>query len=324
MQGGQLAVAPQIERAVAERGPFDLLLASSMTNVPALVGQCRRTIGTDLPVALYMHENQLTYPPAPGEREDLTYAMTNWTSMVAADLVVFNSEFHRDAWFEALPGLLDRMPDERARELIEPTRERSTLLPVGVELSPFDEIDRSPGTLPLIVWNQRWDHDKAPWEFADAVERLAALGYRFELALLGERPDPPPPELVALRERLGDRIVHDGHADAETYRAVLRRSDIVVSTAHQEFFGIALTEAVYAGAFPIVPNRVVYPERIPVGHHAACLFATTDDLVDRLRWAIERSDITRRIADDLRPTMARFDWSLIAPRYDERLLDLSR
>ena len=316
MHGGHLALGPMIETSVAEHGPFDLLVASSMTDLAALLGHCRHALGR-APVVYYAHENQLTYPPAPGEREDLAYAMTNWTSMAAADLVVFNSRFHRDAWFGALPGLLDRMPDHRGHELIEGVRTRSTVLPVGVELGPFETAAPAPTGRPLVVWNQRWDHDKAPGEFVTAVERLAALGYRFDLALLGERPDPPPAELVAVRRSLGDRIVHDGHADLDSYRSILRRADIVVSTAHQEFFGVALTEAVSAGAFPIVPDRVVYPERIPAEHHAACLYATPTDLVDRLRWAIERSEIATRIAADLRLVMAEFDWSVVAERYDE-------
>lgn len=323
MQGGHLALAPPIAAAVAGRGPFDLVLATSMTNLPALLGVARGSIGS-APVALYMHENQLTYPLAPDDSEDLTYAMINHSSIVAADLVVFNSEFHRRAWFEAVPALLDRMPDHLRLDDVDAARNRSAVLPVGVDLRPLDAIPRSGGGRPLILWNQRWDHDKSPGEFADAMVDLAGRGYAFDIALAGERADPPPPDLVRLRGSLGDRIVHDGHAEVGAYRALLRRADIVVSTACQEFFGVALTEAVYAGAFPIVPDRLVYPERIPAEHHAACLYPTPAALVDRLRWAIERSTDAARIAVDLRPAMAAADWSNVAPRYDRALSQMHR
>jgi hypothetical protein len=91
----------------------------------------------------------------------------------------------------------------------------------------------------------------------------------------------------------------------------------VVSTAHHEYFGIAITEAIYAGSFPILPNRLVYPERIPPRFHQQCLYSDDADLVSKLVWAAEHRSEAARIAASLKPDMAIFDWSLIAPRYDE-------
>ena len=100
--------------------------------------------------------------------------------------------------------------------------------------------------------------------------------------------------------------------------ALLRSADVVVSTAHQEFFGIAITEAVYAGAFPLVPNRLVYPERLPPDHHDRCLHDGHEDLVDKLAWALRHPAERTGIAVDIGTAMADVDWSLLAQRYDAR------
>jgi glycosyltransferase involved in cell wall biosynthesis len=245
--------------------------------------------------------------------------MINWTSMATADRVLFNSEFHRSAWFEALPTFLGRFPDERHAHLVEAVEARSQVLPVGVDLAPIDDHPRVRGDRPLVLWNQRWEFDKGPGEFASAIMSILDADLDFEVALAGERYGDEPPEFTDLRARLGDRLVHDDFADVATYRALLRRADVVVSTAQQEFFGIAVTEAIYAGAFPVLPSRLVYPERIPPEFHAACLYADEAALIERLRWALEHRGGAAGIATALRPSTAAHDWSVIAPQYDAML-----
>jgi len=314
MQGGHVTLAPRIAEA-AERARFDGLLTTSMSNVPALLGLCRRSLG-EVPVTLYVHENQLTFPLSEHDRVDLTYPMINWTSMVAADRVVFNSAYHRDEWFAALPGLLARFPDEKHGRFVEAVMKKTTVLPVGADLSAIDAVPRMGRERPLVLWNQRWEYDKGPDQFASAINTLVDDGVEFEVALAGERFVDEPPAFVALRDRLGDRLVHSGWAEPDDYRLLLRRADVVVSTAHHEFYGVAVVEAIVAGAFPVLPNRLVYPERIPPEWHDRCLYDDEAGLVDRIRWAIEHRDDAARVVQALRPTLDDHDWSVVAPALD--------
>jgi hypothetical protein len=95
-----------------------------------------------------------------------------------------------------------------------------------------------------------------------------------------------------------------------------------VSTARQEFFGISVTEAVYAGAFPLLPDALVYPERIPAAHHDRCLYEGHDALLDKLAWAVTHRDEAASIAAELRTDMVPFDWASVGPQLDEALAEL--
>ncbi len=182
MQGAPVTLAGDIEATVAEHGAPDVVVASSMTNLAATLGVARHSLA-GVPAVLYMHENQLTYPVSPRDLPDATYTMVNWTSMAAADLVLFNSEFHRAAWFDAIGPFLNQFPDYgHGPELIDEVAQRSEMMPVGVDLSRLDGPDTRTEP-PLVLWNQRCEYDKGPGEFVDALLNLAGSGYDFRIAL---------------------------------------------------------------------------------------------------------------------------------------------
>jgi len=318
MQGGYLVLAEAYRAAVAKTGPFDLILATSMLHLAGFLGAVRRE-APEVPAVLYMHENQLTYPVSPRDREDLTYPFINWTSMAVADEVWFNSAFHYEQWFDRVPALLRRFPDTRHDHLLAGVQSRSRVMPLGVDLHRLDAESIQRDAPPLILWNQRWDHDKGPDELAAAIEALDDAGASFRLAICGETFATLPPPFEGLKARLGQRLVHYGFAPEPEYRRLLRSADVVLSTSRQEFFGIAITEAVYAGAFPILPRMLVYPERIPPEFHDDCLYRDDVELLERLTWAVRRPQEAAAIAAQLGPTMAAHDWAVLAPTYDEEL-----
>jgi glycosyltransferase involved in cell wall biosynthesis len=302
----------------------DVILASDMLNLPAFLGLTRATLA-DVPVLLYCHENQLTYPLQPGETRDLTYGMINWLSMLAADRVAFNSAYHLEAWFEELPRLLVHLPDCTHVHLVPEVRAKSSVLPVGCDLARLDRarVEGPAGDAPILLWNQRWEYDKAPEVFFRALEILAAEYLPFRVILAGGNVRQKAAEFEAAREWLSERVVHYGWADAATYAHLLWQADVVVSTAVHEFFGISVVEAICCGCFPVLPRRLAYPEILPEGFHDLCLYEDFEGLLDRLRWALTRSDEACRAARGLRDAMARYDWSVMAPRYDALLQDLA-
>lgn len=336
MQGGAVELAMQARRLLEAGPPPDLILVTDMLNLPAWLGLMRSSLPASIPVVLYMHENQLTYPWRPGESRDLSFAMINWLSQLAADAVFFNSRYHLDAWFGELPNLLKHFPDYNHLEKIDAVRARSEVLPVGIEAHAIaraagcrtdigrrvqEEMPIEPTAAralpPLILWNQRWEYDKRPDRFFALLYRLRAAGLPFRLAVAGENFRRSPQEFAEAAERLADVIVHWGYVEScEAYWSLLAASDLVISTAEHEFFGVSVLEAIAAGAFPLLPNRLSYPELIPPALHSACLYSDEEDLFAK---AATRLRFLRPAPPSLRRSvLQRFDWRSVAAAYDAR------
>lgn len=326
MRGAAITLARQLRAHMpADPRPFDMVLATDMLDLATFLGLARDLLGAT-PVAVYFHENQLTYPLPAGRQRDLAFPWINYTSALAADAVLFNSAFHQRALLEALPGLPGRYHDHQELDLVDIILDKAHVLPPGINLRRLDlpekqelrtenQAQRSRFGAPVIVWNSRWEYDKGPEAFFAALRVLADAGRDFRVVALGEHVDPNEPNFLAAREWLGERVLAWGYApDLASYRAWLWRADIVVSCAVQEFFGISVIEAMYCGCTPILPRRLSYPELLPADLHARCLYDDHASLVAQLAAAMD--DLPNLPREGVRSIAARYDWYALAPEYD--------
>ena len=307
----------------------DVFLATDMLDLSTFLSLTRRTTAFN-PAILYMHENQLTYPlpkdpdqgpmrRQAGER-DLHFGFVNYVSMLAADAVMFNSEFHRESLIEELPRFLKQFPEYHELRMVDSIVNKSSVLYPGLELSPgINDAPEEAESPPLIIWNQRWEYDKDPETMFDVLYKLAERNLPFNVAICGQNFRVRPEEFEIAREKLAGRIAHFGYAEPGEYRRLLRRSHITFSTAQHEFFGIAVLEAVASEAFPVLPNRLSYPEIIPAEFHSPCLYSTREQLLERLEWALTNRDQARSIAADLAETTSKYQWSEMAQKYDKAI-----
>jgi glycosyltransferase involved in cell wall biosynthesis len=329
MHGGAVTLAQQFN---AEPGLPDLILATDMLDVTTF----RALSGVRLPIALYMHENQLTYPlpddgaSGPMRRQlgerDLHYAFINYVSMLASDRVFFNSGYHRESFFAALPNFLRHFPEYNELDSVASLEAKSAVLPVGVRYEWLRR-ERPPAhrdPAPLVLWNQRWEYDKNPAAFFDALYAVQDAGIPFRLALCGENFRRRPQEFEAALERLAPCIVHAGYAPQEQYRAFLWEAEVTVSTALHEFFGISVLEAVACESFPLLPNRLSYPKLLPERFHPACLYTDQDSLVQALKAALTDREQTAAVASALAGEVARYDWGRVAGLYDDAFAGMIR
>ncbi len=170
------------------------------------------------------------------------------------------------------------------------------------------------------MWNHRWEYDKNPRPFLNAVVRLAEEGYEFEVALTGENFRQHPEEFEAAREKLGSRVTQYGYVERfEEYARLLWAADVQVSTAHHDFFGISTVEALYCGCVSFLPRRLNYPDLIPPGYHDRFLYQE-GEITNRLRDYLQ-SPYTAPA--DLREHVSRFDWSILVAKYDDDLASLA-
>ncbi len=319
MHGAAVTFARRLQ---AERPPADLLFASDMLDLAAFVGLTGE-LTAGLPRIVYFHENQLTYPPPPGEKRDLHYGFINYTSALIADRALFNSRFHRDSFLDELPRLLKHFPDYNELDTVAEIEAKSQVLPLGCDLAGYDKyaMARDPDVPVTILWNQRWEYDKNPAQFFAALYRLADEGLDFQVILAGQNFRMVPEEFEEARERLGERVIHYGYAEPEAYARLLWQADVVISTAIHEFFGVAVVEACYCGCYPILPRRLSYPELIPESAHERHLYDDFAGLLERLRYAITHRD--ELAAHSLRDHMRRFDWSHMIPHYEALIEEVS-
>lgn len=312
-------------RVIAAMKPRDAIFCSDMMDVATFAGLVRRHL-PGVPIGLYFHENQITYPASPRESRmpengGLQYGFINYTSALAADRVYFNSRYHMESFLEALSPFLSRFPDFRNKPTIAEIRKKSRVLHLGLDLKGLDR-RRDPGGSedrpPLLLWNHRWEHDKRPEVFFRLLFTLQDRGVRFEVALLGDRRGEAPPCLEEARRRLGPAIVCDGHVDRrEAYVRWLHRADILPVTSIHDFFGASVIEAVACGCHPVLPRRLAYPEHFG---DANVFYDSEDDAVDRLEALICSGEWQR--PSPLAGDLMRYDWGRMAGIYDAELADL--
>lgn len=280
-------------------GDTDVVIVSSMMDLAAFL---KLAALEATPTILYMHENQLTYDRA---RPDRARGAVNWASVRTARRVVFNSSFHRDDFHAAL-AILDADQNE-----VERSHATAVVLPVGIELDAPPRPSASFGP-PTIAWNHRWEADKDPGTFIRALIANGDLPFRLILLGGGSGRDRYTAELS---RRFPDRVAYSGHADRAGYVAQLATADVVVSTARQEFFGVSIAEAMAAGAVPLVPDALAYPELLGPGL-AGCRYPP-GELDDALRTLLTvPGEIERRRPQAVRAGR-RFGWETVVGSYDE-------
>ena len=258
MHGGAVTLANQFLKSDAK---FDLVIVSDMLDLATFIAMTRKRLA-GVPVAIYFHENQITYPWNELDQDvvknrDNHYGFINYVSALTADVCFFNSDYHKNSFLSALPSFLRQFPDQQNTFSISQIEGKSRTLHLGLDLKNLDlAIPPENPDEAVLLWNHRWEYDKNPDLFFTTLFQLKSELVPFKLIVLGQELKQSPPIFQQAKEMLKDNIIHWGFCEnREEYASLLHLADFIPVTSNQDFFGGSIVEAVYCNTIPLIPER---------------------------------------------------------------------
>lgn len=285
------------------------ILCSTFVDVATLLALAPQWV-RNIPLLTYFHENQFVYPVQVDDERDFHFALTNLTTALASDRLAFNSQYNLDSFSDGCNELLKISPDMKLADYEQDILNKSTVLHPGFD---FSRIDTGPeaakdDTIPTVVWNHRWEHDKNPELFFETLFELDSQNVSFNLIVLGQSFQRRPAIFEEARKRLESRLLHFGYVKSrQEYYRWLKQGDIVVSTASHEFFGMSVIEAVRAGCRPVLPKRLSYPGLFPQE-----FLYENDNLKEALMAALKQPRLAKDKSIEL---TEHFSWNVLLDQY---------
>lgn len=327
MHGGAITLANQFLESDLKP---DLILATDMLDLNTFLALTRKRTA-NIPVALYFHENQLTYPWSPTDEDveqgrDKHYSFINVASALAADKVLFNSQYHHDAFLEELPRFLKAFPGKDTDTITEEISARSEVLPLGMDISGLAALEpetKEWSKRAVLLWNHRWEYDKNPDMFFNALYKLQEHGVDFRLIVLGRQFGQSPPIFEQAKKILADKILHWGYAETkEEYVKWLYQADIIPVTSNQDFFGASVVEALACNVKPLLPDNLAYPEHLPEAYKASFFYPAGN--MHEYQRKLQRRIFDVRVLrlEKMRKFVKKYDWPEMASRYDDLFSDM--
>jgi glycosyltransferase involved in cell wall biosynthesis len=307
---------------------FDLILASSMLNLPLYLSLIRKKKAACAATAIYFHENQICYPlsdheKARARKNDFSYGFINIASALSADIVFFNSTYHYESFFQALPLFMKKFPDYNDLPITDLT-DKSRVLPIGIDTDSFSSKRTShrqvlSGSPPKLLWSHRREYDKNPEGFLQLLLELQKREFEFNLLLLGDTHDRAGGVFTTIEEQFARNILFNGYAKAgDEYSEMIQQADFLPVTSNHEFFGISVMEAVFCGVIPLLPEHLVYPT----------LYKPFSDLLYRPGDYIGMADLLIKLhssdstvlRDRLHEHALQYSWNHLIDTYDKELV----
>lgn len=297
----------------------DLILSTDMLNLTTFLALTRAK-SNGVPTAIYFHENQISYPWSPRDRDILNkrdnhYGFINYASALSADKVFFNSHFHMKTFLYNLKSFLKNFPDNNELSTIEEIKSKSNVLYLGLDFSNFKARSDQKTETPTILWNHRWEYDKNPELFFDVMKKIKDKKIDFNLIVIGESFGNSSKIFEQAKIEFEKNIIKWGYQKSiNDYINCLFMSDIIPVTSSHDFFGISIMEAVFCDVWPILPDRLSYKELFKNKGCTENIYTNDNQLMNKIEDAIKNIKQIRR--KSLTKIAQDYEWKKLARVYD--------
>ena len=206
MRHAPLKFASQINQLQSQGKQWDAIFCTDMLDLATLKGI------TDLypiPITVYFHENQFAYPNRSdsSSKTDLHLAFTNFTTMVAADHVWFNSQFNLDTTLGGTKEMLNCFPDFQPLDQLDQIADKSSVQMPGVEIDSGITSAPKDNDYPVVItWAARWEHDKGPEQLETFLHELDKHNIDFRINVVGQSFRQQPAAFDRIKNEFGGRI----------------------------------------------------------------------------------------------------------------------
>ena len=257
MEGGAYELAQKFQK-LSEKPK--IIIATDMVNIPLFYAFSGITT-KEIPCIMYFHENQFAYPKSNLDTDkiigrDNHYSFINLSSALFANHLVFNSEFNKVSFLEGASKLIKELPNNsiKIKNLI------THIIYPGIRTPPT--IEPKTNSIPVLLWNHRWEHDKNHTLFLKGLEFLKEKSIDFKLIVLGKGTEKKEVKSV-FEKSFKKELIHCGYVETkEEYVTLLSKATHIPVTSKHDFFGLSVAEAMSYGCFAILPKHQAYPEHL--------------------------------------------------------------
>ena len=289
MQGSGGYFADLINKYPA--GSYDLFICTSMTNVNSFKSFLNKD-QRDVPIYLYFHENQFSYPVSSMDPDKETeryehYQFIQIQSALASECIYFNSEFNKKTFFLGAKKLIHRLPDKKSF-LSKLFSMDAKLWPLHMDLSEYRFTEKE-NEIPIFIWNHRWEYDKNPQEFFDILRALQKRK-KFQLIVCGKENDNK--VFNTAKTDFRNEILHWGYCKSrQEYLKLLSKATHSIITSNHDFFGLSALECILSGVKTYFPDRLCYPEHFSKDIFEIISYKNKDNLISKIESCYPITDV---------------------------------